>query len=44
MHPNAKHPTTLKFSKAALRRLYCALENTTPCGSSFNQMMKELAR
>lgn len=30
----------IKFSKEAMRRLICAMNNTEPCGLSFNEMMK----
>lgn len=32
----------MKLTDAGIRRLICAVKNMTPCGVSFDQMMKEL--
>ena len=33
-----------KFSNKSKRRLICDINNITPCGLSFSEMMKELKK
>lgn len=41
MRDNIKLMPNYKPSIKAIRKLCCAMENITPCGLSFDEMMKE---